>query len=180
VGGRHITRTTKCFMREIVSGRLWLGNAGEARDFERLFAAGIAAVVSLAAEEPSLALPRSIIHCHFPIVDGMQAGFGTLVAAIETLASLLKQSVPALVCCSGGMSRSPAVAAAAISLAYGDSIEERLRQIVSGQPHDISPQLWEAIRRVSAGLFDQSRRDRAVTTDELPELAERHERMVES
>jgi hypothetical protein len=44
-------------MREILPGRLWLGNAGDGRDPERLLRTGVVAVVNLAAEEPSPVLP---------------------------------------------------------------------------------------------------------------------------
>jgi len=83
------------------------------------------AVVNLAAEEPSPLLPRSMVYCRFPIMDGEQEGEGVLDAAIHTVASLLRNQVPTLVHCGAGMSRSPAV--------------------VAGHPHDVSPQLWEAI-----------------------------------
>ena len=45
------------------------------------------------------------------------------------------------------MSRSPAVVATALSIAQGGSPEETLREIVAGQPHDVSPQLWETVKR---------------------------------
>ena len=57
-------------MREILQGRLWIGNAGDGRDPERLMAAGVLAVVNLAAEEASPVLPRSLVYCRFPIMDG--------------------------------------------------------------------------------------------------------------
>ncbi len=139
-------------MREILSGQLWLGNAGDGRDPTRLVQAGVAAVVNLAAEEPSPNLPRSMIYCRFPIMDGAQDTRGILDLAIRTLVSLLQQRIPTLVHCSAGMSRSPAVAAAALSVAFGGSPEERLRQIVAGQPHDVSPRLWEAVCRTCADL----------------------------
>ncbi len=45
------------------------------------------------------------------------------------------------------MSRSPAVVAAAISIAQGGSLEEKLKEITAHNSHDVSPQLWEAIKR---------------------------------
>lgn len=137
-------------MREILPRQLWLGHAGDGRDPERLSAAGIAAVVNLAAEEPSPGLPRCMIYCHFPIMDGTQDAHGVLEVAIQTLVSLLKRRIATLVCCGAGMSRSPAVAAAALSIAHGGTPEERLRQILSGQPHDVSPPLWDAVHRAWA------------------------------
>jgi protein-tyrosine phosphatase len=57
---------------------------------------------------------------------------------------MLKNQVPTLVYCGAGMSRSPAVVAAALSIVQGGCPEEKLREIVAGQSHDVSPQLWEA------------------------------------
>jgi predicted protein tyrosine phosphatase len=61
---------------------------------------------------------------------------------------LLKNQVPTLVYCSAGMSRSPAIAAAALSVVQGGSAQEKLSEVVAGQSHDVSPQLWEAVQRV--------------------------------
>ena len=44
-------------MREIIPGRLRLGNAGDERDPTRLLEAGIVAVVNVAVEEPSSSMP---------------------------------------------------------------------------------------------------------------------------
>jgi hypothetical protein len=132
-------------MREIRSGQLWLGNARDGCDFERLFALGIAAVVNVAIEEPSCAIPRSMTYCRFPVLDGSQETEGILRVAIHTVASLLKNRIPTLVCCGAGMSRSPAISAAAISLVEGGDPTEQLQQLTEGQPHDISPRLWQTI-----------------------------------
>ena len=139
-------------MRKIPPGELWLGNAGDGRDPERLLRAGVVAVINLAAEEPSPDLPRSMIYCHFPLMDGAQDVQGLLGVAIQTLASLLKSRVPTLVYCGAGISRSPAVVAAALAIVEGGSPEERLWQVVSGQPHDVSPQLWDAVCRACAEI----------------------------
>jgi hypothetical protein len=69
-------------MREILPGNLWLGNAGDGRDPERLLQAGVLAVINLAAEEPSPTLPRSMVYCHFPIMDGTQDGQGIILTAL--------------------------------------------------------------------------------------------------
>jgi protein-tyrosine phosphatase len=134
-------------MREILSNRLWIGNVGDSRSAGCLLQAGVAAVINLAAEELSPTLPRSMIYCHFPIMDGVQDEPGILDVAIQTLVLLLKNEVPTLVYCSAGMSRSPALAAAALAILQGGSPDERLKQMVAGQPHDVSPQLWEAVTK---------------------------------
>jgi predicted protein tyrosine phosphatase len=135
-------------MREIRPNQLWIGNAGDGRDPERLLQAGVVAVINLAAEEPSPVLPRRMIYCHFPLVDGPQDGQSILGVAIQTVVSLLKKQIPTLVYCGAGMSRSPAVVAAALSIVQRGSPEEKLKEIVAGHPHDISPHLWEAVCKV--------------------------------
>ena len=142
-------------MREILSNQLWIGNAGDGRDPERLLQNGIVAVVDLAAEEPSPNLPRSMVYCHFPLTDGAPDDQTILQVAIQTVVSLLKSQVPTLVYCGAGMSRSPAIVAAALSIVQGGSPEDRLKEIVAGHPHDVSPQLWEAVLEVCRALLER-------------------------
>ena len=139
-------------MREILPSQLWIGNAGDGRDPQRLLAAGVVAVINLAAEEPSPILPRSMIYCHFPLVDGPQDDEGVLDMAIQTVVSLLKKRVPTLVYCGAGMSRSPAVVAAALSVVQGGSPEENLKEIAAGHSHDVSPHLWDAVLELCRAL----------------------------
>jgi len=58
--------------------------------------------------------------------------------------------VPTLICCGAGMSRSPAVAAVAISWTSGDSPEESLKLITQQRVADLSPGLWNGVRAVLA------------------------------
>jgi hypothetical protein len=135
-------------MREILPGKLWLGNAADARNIESMMRAGVLAVIDLAADQPMPMLPRSLVYCRFPILDGQQDAPAVLRAAIETIVSLLRKEIPTLVYCSAGMSRSPAVVAGALSVLQGGSPDDRLRQIALGHPHDVSPQLWQDVRDV--------------------------------
>jgi hypothetical protein len=132
-------------MHEILPNQLWIGNAGDGRDPECLLRAGVVAVINLAAEEPSPVLPRSMVYCHFPLTDGAPDDETILRMAIQTVVTLLKSQVLTLVYCGEGMSRSPAVVAAALSIVQGGSPEEKLKEIVAGHPHDVSPHLWEAV-----------------------------------
>jgi hypothetical protein len=138
-------------MREILPNQLWIGNAGDGRDPERLLQAGVMAVVNLAAQEPSPILPRNLIYCHFPLMDGVPDGQGVLDVAIQTVVSLLKKQIPTLVYCGAGMSRSPAIVAAALSIVQGGGPEGRLKEIVAGHAHDVSPHLWEAVQLACCG-----------------------------
>lgn len=143
-------------MRAIVPGRLWIGNAGDGRDAGRLLEAGVGAVLNVAVEEPTPALPRSLVYCHFPVVDGAPDDSGILDVAIQTLVSLLKSRVPTLVFCGAGMSRSPAIVAAALAILEGASPEDTLRRVVLGQPHDVSPALWQAVCQAVPRRGEQS------------------------
>jgi protein-tyrosine phosphatase len=139
-------------MREILPRKLWLGSVADAKNIETVMDAGIVAVVDLTHEEMPLSFPRSMVYCRFPILDGQQDARQILITAIETLAALLKKDIPTLVYCSAGMSRSPAVAAAALSILQGNMPDDNLRQVVCGHPHDISPRLWEEVREIVGAL----------------------------
>lgn len=93
-------------MRQVPGRALWLGNAGDLRDARAVLAAGIAAIVELADSEPFAVLPRELIRCRLPLSDGGDKPAWLLRLAVESVAALLRASVPVLVCCSAGMSRS--------------------------------------------------------------------------
>lgn len=133
-------------MREIIPGRIWIGNARDVRDVTLVLSLDIAAVVELAMEEATVPYPRDIIHCRFPLMDGLGNQPALVRLAIRTLATLIETATPTLVACSGGMSRSPAIVAAAMSLAKGDSPDDWLQRITTVGPHDVAPALWNDIR----------------------------------
>jgi hypothetical protein len=135
-------------MREILPSRLWLGNAADLREPERILRNGIQAVVEVAIEQWIASLPRTLIYCRFPIVDGEQDSMTPLRAAMETTLRLLKSNIPTLVCCGAGMSRSPAVVAGVLTMLQGGSPDDHLRAVVLGYPHDVSPQLWQDVRTI--------------------------------
>ncbi len=139
-------------MNQIAPYRLWVGHAGEARDFRPLFDAGIKAVVELAVEEPPSQTPRELIACRFPLVDAAGNDPEVLELALRTMAALLRAQVPTLVCCGGGMSRSPAVAAAGLALAHGTPPEECLQRVVAHHPCDVSPGLWNEVTALLPAL----------------------------
>ncbi|QEH35978.1 hypothetical protein OJF2_45360 [Aquisphaera giovannonii] len=129
-------------MRRLPGCSLWLGHAGDARDVPALRAAGIEAVVELAIDEAPAALPRDLARGRFPLVDGAGNPPWLLRAAVDMVALSLRANVPTLVCCGAGMSRTPAVAGAAIAMVLGCSPDEALAIAVEGGPADVSPNLW--------------------------------------
>ena len=133
-------------MHEVVAGRLWLGNAVEARELRRILDLGIEAIVDLAMQEPPLAVTRELIYLRIPLVDGADNQATRLVCAIESLVRLIERATPMLVFCSAGMSRSPAIVAAALSIVRKQPPEQVLEQIAASIPHDVSPRLWQDVR----------------------------------
>ena len=132
-------------MRAVSTYSLWIGNAGDVRRVAKLIELGIVAVIDLAANEPVAVLPREFVYCRFPLLDGAGNERWMLCAAIETISGLLRDNVPTLVACSAGMSRSPAMAAAAIAQLESRAPNECLIACVEGGPADVSPLLWRDV-----------------------------------
>jgi hypothetical protein len=135
-------------MNQILPHPLWIGHAGDGRDYRRLFDHGIRAVVQLAVEEPPLQPPRELVYLRFPLHDGAENPDGLLELAIGALVSLLRQRLRTLACCGAGMSRAPAVASVAVGLVTGEPAEEVLKRVLTGRPGDVSPVLWDQLRRI--------------------------------
>lgn len=137
-------------MRQIESLPLFVGNASDVRNVRQLFDAQIAAVVDLAAVEPTISLPRELIYCRFPLVDGGSNAPELLRAAILTVSELLRSRMNTLVCCGAGLSRSPSVAAAALAISDGISPQAALERVAASGPHDVHPLLWNHVRSIIA------------------------------
>jgi protein-tyrosine phosphatase len=132
-------------MREIIPDILWIGNAGDTDNLRELHDRNIAAVVDLAYEEPPKQLTRDLISVRIPLVDGDGNDSAQVRLAISIVRKLLDAGTPTLVVCGAGMSRSPAIAAAAIAENHAESPVEALKRVTDNQPHDVSPGLWAAI-----------------------------------
>jgi len=140
-------------VRQLQPHRLWLGHAGDAGNARPLFDAGVKAVVDLAVEEPPSRPPRELISCRFPLVDGAGNDPDTMVLAVRTIATLIQGQVPTLVCCSVGVSRAPAVTAAALSLVQRLTPAQALERLAQQYPCDVNTALWEEVAALmAAGL----------------------------
>jgi protein-tyrosine phosphatase len=137
-------------MRAIIPDLLWIGTAIDACNIKAVLDLGITAVVDLAIEEKPVIYPREITYCRIPMVDGGGNPSHILRLALDTTASLLRQRVPTLVACAGGMSRSPAIAAAALALVRGTSPEAMLEEIAKHGAHDVVPGLWAEIEALAS------------------------------
>jgi hypothetical protein len=133
-------------MRQVAGYSLWLGHVGDARDIGQLRSAGILAVVDLALNEPPVALPRELIHCRFPLVDGPRNPAWLLRMAVDTVTLLVRTHVPTLVYCGAGMSRSPSIAAAAIAQVRQCPLAEGLILVLDSGRSDVSPGLWRDLQ----------------------------------
>jgi protein-tyrosine phosphatase len=142
-------------MRQISSYALWLGHAGDGRNPRLLLDSGIQAVVQLALEEEPLRLPREIIVCRFPLLDGGGNDPGLLDLAVTTVANLVEKKIPTLVCCGAGMSRSPAVAAVALAIVYQENADECLKRLAEHHPSDVMPGLWNDLKTVLQTQFSR-------------------------
>lgn len=103
-------------------------------------------MVDLAAADQPLAVPREMVYCRFPLLDGAGNPQWLLRAALETTAMFIRLEAPLLVFCGAGLSRSPAVAAAALRLATGQPPEDCLRRVAETGVADVSPALWSELR----------------------------------
>lgn len=139
-------------MNQIIPHSLWVGHAGDGRDYRKMLDAGIQALVQVAIEELPLQPPRELIYLRVPLLDGINNQPELLSLAITTAATLLKSHQPTLICCSAGMSRAPLIAAAGLSLAHEEPLEACMQQVAHYRRCDVSPGLWSEVRAILATL----------------------------
>jgi protein-tyrosine phosphatase len=145
-------------MRQVAGFPLWLGHAGDSRDLRAVLAAGIEAVVDLAVNEPPMRVTRDLTYIRLPLVDGSGNPPWLLRLAVDSVAALLREGTPTLVFCSIGISRTPAVVAAAVARVRVCSFHEALRLVVAEGPSDVSPVLvGELLAALGADCGPQTR-----------------------
>ena len=83
--------------------RLLISDAISARNLRLIYEHEIAAVVDLAANELPATLGRDIVYCRFPLHDDESNSDELLLAAIDTVRSLMLGNFRTLVACSAGM-----------------------------------------------------------------------------
>ena len=111
-------------MHQIKPHPIWIGHAGDGCDFKTIFAEEIRAIVQLAAEEPPVQAPKDLVLFRFPLLDAAGNDPDLLHLAITSVAASLKMKIPAWVCCGAGISRSPAIVAAALTLTNQTDLKE--------------------------------------------------------
>ena len=148
-------------MIEAHSNLLWIGNAFDARDPRQLFDREIAAVVDLAYEELPAQLPRQLIYCRFPLLDGAGNEGPILLHALQTVIGFLDSATPTLVACSAGMSRSPTIATFALAAMLKKPPEEIIQQIGKQTTLEVKPNFWTDVQNA----FEQCKSQRSSHTN---------------
>ena len=96
-----------------------------------------------------------MIYCRIPLIDGDGNPIVILEMAVGCVVMLLKKDIRTVVACGAGMSRSPAITAAAMAIVTRNSPDDCLTAIATNGPHDVSPILWTHVRTV----YNQMRED---------------------
>jgi protein-tyrosine phosphatase len=139
-------------MRQVISQRLWIGNARDEHNVSEVLRTGVKAIVDLAMEEAPIRFPRDMLYARLPLLDGTGNSPAVLRAAVHLTATLIAEHVPTLVACGGGLSRSPAIVAAALAVVRKAPLDETLRSLALDRPHDVSPGLWAEIHDAFAEI----------------------------
>ena len=147
-------------MRRLDGYPLWIGNARDARSLKEAHDAGIEAIVDLAMMCEPVKPTRELVYLRFPLVDGGGNPPWVLCAAVHAVEGLVRFTVPTLVACDGGMSRSPVIAAAALWLqSPTGSPDDALRTVTAGAAADVHPALWEEVKRNVIAACGVAKRD---------------------
>jgi hypothetical protein len=149
-------------MRRVESYPLWIGTARDARDIRGMLDEGIEAIIDLAIMSEPLKPTRELVYQRFPLTDGGDNPLWLIRAAIQAADGLIRDKVPTLVACDGGMSRSLAITAAAVwRQSENESPDEVLRRVSRDGAADVHPTLWSDVKAYlnSARSCTTARRD---------------------
>ena len=135
-------------MRQLSPHRLWVGNIVDVRDLRSVLNQGIHAIVDLAAHEPPPTITRDLVYVRCPLLDNSGNSPWLVCLAVDNVSRLLHAKVPTLVYCSAGMSRTPAIVAAAMAIESKRPLADCLREITENVPHDVSAGLIADVQSV--------------------------------
>ncbi len=93
--------------------------------------------------------------------------------AIRCVVSVIEHDIKTLVACGAGMSRSPAIAAAAMAIVAQRPPDNCLNEITTNAPHDVSPILWTRVKQVYNQIATSGHRTRAPNVAEQSDERER-------
>ncbi|ELZ46089.1 Dual specificity protein phosphatase [Halorubrum californiense DSM 19288] len=123
-------------MDEVADG-IFVGTVSDAEDESLLRRRGVDAVVSLTHDDPDTG---AVARVDAPMTDGPRNEYDAFAAAAETVVKRREAGQRVLIHCSAGASRSPAVAAAAMTRLTDRSLGEAFEQVLAPRsevdPHD--------------------------------------------
>ncbi|GAB3312127.1 dual specificity protein phosphatase family protein [Haloplanus salinarum] len=117
-------------MNEVFNG-IYVGTESNAGDELLLQKHGVDTVISLTHSNPETG---DITRVDVPMVDGPQNSYQSFAEAVETVVEQRENGRCVLVHCSAGSSRSPSVAAAAITHLTENNLNEAFNQIIEQRP----------------------------------------------
>jgi len=134
-------------MDEVADG-IFVGTEAEADDESLLQTHGIDTVVSLTHSEPKTG---DITRVDVPMIDGPQNSYQAVVDAVQTVVDHREAGHCVLVHCVAGSSRSPSVAAAAVTHLTENTLNQSFNQILDRRP-ETDPH--DALVRQAAQVID--------------------------
>ena len=135
-------------MDEVATG-IFVGTEADASDESLLEAHGIDAVVSLTHSEPETG---DITRLDAPMVDGPQNSYQSFADAVQSVLTSRDDGQRVLIHCAAGASRSPSVAATAITCQTANTLDESFNQVLERRP-ETDPH--DALIRQAAKVIDE-------------------------
>ena len=124
-------------MDQVFSG-IFVGTESDAGDEPLLRKHGVDVVLSLTHSNPDTG---DVNRVDVPMTDGPQNSYQAFAEAVETVVQQHENNHRVLIHCSAGSSRSPSVAAAAITHLSDTTLNEAFNQIIETRPetdpHDV-------------------------------------------
>lgn len=117
-------------MNEVSDG-IFVGTESNASDESLLRKHGIDTVISLTHSEPDTG---DITRVDVPMIDGPQNSYEAFAEAVKEVVKYHKNGQRILIHCSAGSSRSPSVAAAAITHLTQNNLNEAFNQVIEQRP----------------------------------------------
>jgi predicted protein tyrosine phosphatase len=150
-------------MDEVASG-LYVGAIDDAGDQSRLAEHRISVVLSLTHAEPETGFPADVTVVRLPMMDGPRNDHQTFVRAVNEAVTRWEAGNRVLVHCSAGASRSPAVAATAVSLSTDRTLETAFQQLkerrAAVEPHEALLRQAASVSSRGVDYVEQAERTR--------------------
>src|SRR5437870_1435300 len=95
-----------------------------------------------------MSFTRDLVYCRFPLIDGIGNSPWLIRAAVDSVVGFVRANIPTFVYCSMGMSRTPAIAGAAIAKLRDCTLAEGLAVVSQHGPTDVSPSFLTELQTI--------------------------------